>query len=172
MPATASGTTASAALFGDYRTEASRLRTDRDEPDASGDAAVAPAPGLFAAFARCAERQLGRPATFAIALLLVVAWAASGPFFGWSEDWQLIINTGTTIVTFLMVFVIQNTHSRDMQAIQLKLDELIRVDKMARNELISLEAKSEVEIEELKAAVPYADQNRAGVAEAAEHPRR
>jgi low affinity Fe/Cu permease len=68
-----------------------------------------------------------------------VLWAASGPIFGWSDTWQLVINTATTIVTFLMVFVIQNTQTRDTQAMQLKLDELIRVNAMARNSLINLE---------------------------------
>ena len=90
---------------------------------------------LFARFARWVERQVGRSSTFVLAIAVVVLWAVSGPVFGWSDTWQLIINTGTTIVTFLMVFVIQNTQSRDTQAMQLKLDELIRVNKMARNSL-------------------------------------
>src|SRR6266576_3680214 len=90
---------------------------------------------LFARFARWVERQVGRSSTFVLAIAVVVLWAVSGPIFGWSDTWQLVINTGTTIVTFLMVFVIQNTQSRDMQAMQLKLDELIRVNKIARNSL-------------------------------------
>ena len=76
----------------------------------------------------------------------------TGPFFGWSDTWQLVINTGTTIVTFLMVFVIQNTQNRDTKALQLKLDELIRVNNVARNSLMSLEEKTESEVEEIKSA--------------------
>lgn len=107
---------------------------------------------LFARFARWVERQVGRSSTFVFAIVVVLLWAASGPIFGWSDTWQLIINTGTTIVTFLMVFVIQNTQSRDTQAIQLKLDELIRVNEMARNSLINLEEMSDGDVERMKAA--------------------
>ena len=96
---------------------------------------------LFARFSRWVERQVGRSSTFVLAIAVVLVWAVSGPLFGWSDTWQLVINTGTTIVTFLMVFVIQNTQSRDTQAMQLKLDELIRVNEMARNSLIELEEK-------------------------------
>src|SRR5262244_3135926 len=107
---------------------------------------------LFARFARWVERQVGRSATFVLAIAVVVLWAASGPLFGWSDTWQLVINTGTTIVTFLMVFVIQNTQTRDTQAMQLKLDELIRVNETARNSLIDLEDMSEVDVEQMKTA--------------------
>jgi low affinity Fe/Cu permease len=107
---------------------------------------------LFARFARWIERQVGRSSTFVLAIAVVVLWAVSGPAFGWSDTWQLVINTGTTIVTFLMVFVIQNTQSRDTQAMQLKLDELIRVNKMARNSLINLEEMSEIDVERMKTA--------------------
>src|SRR5437660_6654897 len=107
---------------------------------------------LFARFARWVEGQVGRSSTFGLAIAIVVLWAASGPVFGWSDTWQLVINTGTTIVTFLMVFVIQNTQSRDTQAIQLKLDELIRVNEMARNSMIDLEEKPEIDVEKTKAA--------------------
>src|ERR1700751_2713175 len=107
---------------------------------------------LFARFARWTERQVGRSSTFVLAIAVVVLWAVSGPAFGWSDTWQLVINTGTTIVTFLMVFVIQNTQSRDTQAMQLKLDELIRVNKMARNSLINLEEMSEIDVERMKTA--------------------
>src|ERR1700758_3452008 len=107
---------------------------------------------LFARFARWVEGRVGRSSTFLLAIAVVVLWAASGPIFGWSDTWQLIINTGTTIVTFLMVFVIQNTQSRDTQAIQLKLDELIRVNEMARNSLINLEEMSDGDVERMKAA--------------------
>jgi low affinity Fe/Cu permease len=107
---------------------------------------------LFARFARWVERQVGRSSTFVLAIAVVVLWATSGPIFGWSDTWQLVINTGTTIVTFLMVFVIQNTQSRDTQAMQLKLDELIRVNHMARNSLINLEEMSEIDVERMKTA--------------------
>src|ERR1700745_4505910 len=99
-------------------------------------------------FARWVERQVGRSSTFVLAIAVVLLWAVCGPIFGWSDTWQLVINTGTTIVTFLMVFVIQNTQSRDTQAMQLKLDELIRVNEMARNSLIELEKKSETDGEQ------------------------
>jgi low affinity Fe/Cu permease len=107
---------------------------------------------LFARFARWVERQVGRSSTFVLAIAVVLLWAVSGPLFGWSDTWQLVINTGTTIVTFLMVFVIQNTQSRDTQAMQLKLDELIRVNEMARNSLINLEEMSDIDVERMKAA--------------------
>src|ERR1700745_2217912 len=107
---------------------------------------------FFARFARWVERQVGRSSTFVLAIAVVLLWAVSGPIFGWSDTWQLVINTGTTIVTFLMVFVIQNTQSRDTQAMQLKLDELIRVNKIARNSLIDLEDMSEVDVERMKTA--------------------
>ena len=107
---------------------------------------------LFARFARWVERQVGRSSIFVLAIAVVLLWAVSGPPFGWSDTWQLVINTGTTIVTFLMVFVIQNTQSRDTQAMQLKLDELIRVNEMARNSLINLEEMSDIDVERMKAA--------------------
>ena len=107
---------------------------------------------IFDRFARWTEHQLGRSVTFALAFSSVVVWGATGPFFGWSDTWQLVINTGTTIVTFLMVFVIQNTQNRDTQALQLKLDELIRVNTAARNSLMGLEEKSESEVEGIKSA--------------------
>jgi low affinity Fe/Cu permease len=80
----------------------------------------------FTRFARWASRATGHPATFVTAVLIIVVWALTGPIFGFSDTWQLVINTGTTIVTFLMVFLIQNTQNRDSEALQLKLDELIR----------------------------------------------
>ena len=104
----------------------------------------------FSRFARWTERQVGSPRSFVLALGIVILWAASGPFFGWSDTWQLVINTGTTIVTFLMVFLIQSTQSRDTQALHLKLDELIRVNNSARNSLLNLEEMSEAEIEQVK----------------------
>ena len=93
---------------------------------------------------------LGAARAFMVALLVIVVWAALGPLYRFSDTWQLVINTGTTIVTFLMVFLIQNTQNRDSVAIQLKLDELIRAVKGARNRLIHLEDLSEGELENLK----------------------
>src|ERR1700752_5364590 len=107
---------------------------------------------LFARFARWVERQVGRSSTFLLAIAVVVLWGASGPIFGWSDTWQLVINIATTIVTFLMVFVIQNTQTRDTQAMQLKLDELIRVNTAARNSFINLEEMSEADVERVRAA--------------------
>ena len=122
-----------------------------EHPKHSSENESQPTP-LFARFARWVERQVGRSSTFVLAIAVVVLWAVSGPVFGWSDTWQLVINTGTTIVTFLMVFVIQNTQSRDTQAMQLKLDELIRVNEMARNSLINLEEMSEIDVERMKTA--------------------
>ena len=112
----------------------------------------APKRNIFDRFARWAEHQLGRSTTFALAVASILLWGVSGPFFGWSDTWQLVINTGTTIVTFLMVFVIQNTQNRDTQALHLKLDELIRVNTAARNSLMGLEEKSELEVDKVKSA--------------------
>jgi len=104
----------------------------------------------FDRFARWTERQVGSPMAFGLALAVIIVWAISGPLFDWSDTWQLVINTGTTIVTFLMVFLIQATQSRDTRALHLKLDELIRVNKAARNSLLNLEDKTEEEIEQVK----------------------
>ena len=83
----------------------------------------------FTRFAKNTARGAGHPATFCVAVAIIVLWAVSGPLFGFSDTWQLVINTGTTIITFLMVFLIQNTQNRDSEAIQVKLDELIRLSK-------------------------------------------
>jgi low affinity Fe/Cu permease len=104
---------------------------------------------LFADFAHIASREAGRAWVFALAVATIVVWGVSGPFFGFSDTWQLVINTGTTIVTFLMVFLIQNSQNRDSAAIQVKLDELIRVGK-ARNSLVGIEHLTEEELEELR----------------------
>src|SRR5277367_4929525 len=106
---------------------------------------------IFSGFARWTERQAGRSYTFAAAVLTVVVWAITGPYFAWSDTWQLVINTGTTIVTFLMVFLIQHSQSRDTQSIQLKLDELIRVNRKASNDLLQLEELSEAELVAVRA---------------------
>ena len=110
-------------------------------------------PSLTEGFDRLAHwtaRHAGRASTFALALAIIVLWGVSGPLFRWSDTWQLIINTGTTIVTFLMVFLIQNTQNRDTAALQLKLDELIRVNEKARNRLLRLEELTEEEMEHIR----------------------
>jgi low affinity Fe/Cu permease len=104
----------------------------------------------FAVFAKMTERVTGNPLTFVTAVALIVVWAISGPMFGYSDTWQLVINTGTTIVTFLMVFLIQNTQNRDAKAMHLKLDEMIRALKGARNQLVDLEDLSDEELKKLE----------------------
>ncbi len=93
---------------------------------------------LFRRFATATSRAAGRPAAFITATLIIVVWALTGPLFGFGDTWQLVINTGTTIITFLMVFLIQNTQNRDSAALQIKLDELIRSSR-AHNALLALE---------------------------------
>ena len=105
---------------------------------------------FFSRSAQWTSRQCGRPLTFGLALAIVLVWAITGPLFNYSDTWQLVINTGTTIVTFLMVFLIQNTQNRDSAAVQLKLDELIRVSTTARNKLLTLEDLTEAELDQLK----------------------
>ncbi len=100
--------------------------------------------------AQWAAQGAGKGATFTAALALVLVWAATGPVFGYSQTWQLVINTGTTIVTFLMVFLVQNTQNRDTTALQLKLDELIRVTKDARPTLLDLESLSQEDLAALQ----------------------
>lgn len=107
-------------------------------------------PSYFARFAKAVAGASGRPSAFLLAAVVVLAWAVSGPIFKYSDTWQLVINTGTTIVTFLMVFLIQNTQNRDSIAIQLKLDELISAVKEARNELIDIEDLSDADLMEKK----------------------
>ncbi len=103
----------------------------------------------FSHFASAASRWAGSPVAFATAGLVVIIWAFAGPLFGFSDVWQLTINTGTTIVTFLMVFLIQNSQNRDTKALQIKMDELIRATKGASNALIDLENMTEAEIDQL-----------------------
>lgn len=104
---------------------------------------------IFPTFAQRAAEVVGSPWTFFAAILITITWALTGPIFGFSDTWQLVINTGTTIVTFLMVFLIQNTQNRDSKAIHLKLDELIRAQKAARNRLIDLENGTDDELARL-----------------------
>jgi low affinity Fe/Cu permease len=104
----------------------------------------------FTRFASGASRVTGKPATFMLALLIVVVWGITGPLFGFSDTWQLVINTGTTIVTFLMVFLIQNTQNRDSQAVQVKLDELIRAFEGAHNALLDLEELDDKTLDEAR----------------------
>ena len=105
---------------------------------------------LFTRFARWAATASGRPITFALAVAVLVVWAVTGPLFGFSDTWQLVINTGTTIVTFLMVFLIQNTQNRDTEALQIKLDEIIRCTRGARNAMLDLEQMDEKELDEIR----------------------
>jgi low affinity Fe/Cu permease len=98
---------------------------------------------LFRRFAKATSNGIGSPFAFIIAVIIVVGWAVTGPFVGFSETWQLVINTGTTIITFLVVFMIQNTQNRDSRAIHLKLDEIIRVLEHARNEMVDVEDKED-----------------------------
>jgi low affinity Fe/Cu permease len=107
-------------------------------------------PPWFNRFARWTSFTTGRPSAFLFAVFIIIAWAVTGPMFHYSDTWQLVINTGTTIVTFLMVFLIQNTQNRDSQAIHVKLDELIRAMKGARNSLLNLEDISDEELEKLR----------------------
>ena len=104
----------------------------------------------FTRFAKWTAHASGRPAAFLIAAAVILSWAISGPLFHFSDTWQLVINTGTTIVTFLMVFLIQSTQNRDGEAIQVKLDEIIRAIGNARNELLDLEELEERDLDEMK----------------------
>jgi low affinity Fe/Cu permease len=104
----------------------------------------------FTRAAKWASHTAGRPATFMVALGIILVWAITGPIFDFSDTWQLVINTGTTIITFLMVFLIQNTQNRDTEALQIKLDELIRSMSNAKNALLDLEELDDEELERIR----------------------
>jgi low affinity Fe/Cu permease len=104
----------------------------------------------FSRFANWTARAAGHPLSFIIACLVILIWILTGPIFAWSDTWQLVINTGTTIITFLMVFLIQNTQNRDSHAVQLKLDELIRAVEGAHNALLDIEELTEEELTVLR----------------------
>jgi low affinity Fe/Cu permease len=108
-----------------------------------------PKPSLFHSFANYTAHAAGHPATFALAVLVILGWAVLGPVFHYSDTWQLVINTGTTIVTFLMVFLIQNSQNRESKAVQIKLDEIIRALEGAHNTLLNLEDMDEKELDAL-----------------------
>ena len=106
---------------------------------------------FFRKFAQYSAEAMGSPVAFICAVVITLLWGLSGPYFHYSDSWQLVINTSTTIITFLMVFLIQNTQSRDTRVIQLKLDELLRAVKTARTELVQMENLSDTELDELHA---------------------
>lgn len=108
---------------------------------------------IFTAFAHRVASWTGQPLAFILAMLIILAWIVTGPLFAYSDTWQLIINTGTTIVTFLMVFLIQNAQNRDGSAIQAKLDELIRALHGARNDFIGIEHLTESDLDRIKAVL-------------------
>jgi low affinity Fe/Cu permease len=129
------------------------------------EATMTPAksPAWFTRFAKFTARQTGRPGSFVCAVLVIVVWAVTGPVFHWSDTWQLIVNTGTTIITFLMVFLIQSTQNRDAVAVQVKLDELLRISA-GHNVLMDLEELEERELEKIRAVYTrLAEQARRGV---------
>ncbi|BCU76670.1 low affinity iron permease family protein [Luteolibacter sp. LG18] len=105
---------------------------------------------LFTRFAKNTSRYAGKPATFASAVLLLIVWAAFGPVCKYSDTWQLVINTSTTIITFLMVFLIQDTQNRDSEALQIKLDELIRALEQANNSLLDLEELEDEDLDKIR----------------------
>ena len=104
----------------------------------------------FSRFAKWTAHATGRPITFGLAALVIVVWAVTGPIFQFSDTWQLVINTGTTIITFLMVFLIQSTQNRDSEAMQVKLDEIIRAIGNAKNEVLDLEELEEEDLDEIR----------------------
>ncbi len=141
--------------------------TEAGPSRASKSGSAANAREAFARFARRASEIAGSATAFVIAVAVVVVWAVSGPLFHFSSTWQLAINTGTTIVTFIMVFLIQSAQNRDTRAVQLKLDELIKAVTGARTELVDLEALSDEELDELQAEFEHVRGRARTAAEAA-----
>ena len=125
-------------------------KSDHRAPSAPGNGTPTLA-GHFAKFAQATALWTGHPFAFLLAMTIVLVWIVTGPIFHYSDTWQLVINTGTTIVTFLMVFLIQNTQNRDARAINLKLNELIRAIDKARDQMIDIENLSDLELDELQA---------------------
>ena len=117
---------------------------------------------VFTRIASAIAFLAGRPLAFIIASLVIVVWAVTGPLFGWSDTWQLVINTGTTIVTFLMVFLIQNSQNRDGAAMQAKLDELLRAVEKAREKFIGIEHLTDQQIELIRAALERSSNGKKG----------
>jgi low affinity Fe/Cu permease len=130
--------------------EAAVLRANQAAGTAADSVHQGPISIWFMKLASATAHAAGRPATFALCCLTVVVWAVAGPMFHYSDTWQLVINTGTTIVTFLMVFLIQNTQNRDGAAVQAKLDELIRATQDARNTYMGIESLTESELEKMR----------------------
>lgn len=141
--------------------------TPDDQPLQNGDAKTPSSQksglnNFFCTFATHTARWSGSSVTFALAVSIIVIWAVTGPMFKFSDTWQLVINTGTTIVTFLMVFLIQNTQNRDSEALHLKIDELIRATKGAQNALIDLEDLTQEELDAFKEKFTQLAQNGRG----------
>lgn len=116
----------------------------------SSDASLAPKKDYFVAFSNAVSNWAGKPATFVLAVAGIALWAILGPFLNYSESWQLVVNTATTIITFLMIFVLQNSQNRDAKALQVKLDELILTNSRAENRFIGAEALGERELVRLR----------------------
>jgi low affinity Fe/Cu permease len=118
----------------------------------------------YTRLAKVTAHAAGQPLTFTLALVVIAGWAVSGPFFHWSDTWQLVVNTGTTIITFLMVFLIQSTQNRDAEAVQIKLDELLRISPGAHNVLMNLEELEERELARIRAVyIKLAEEARRGI---------